>query len=876
MNYWANPEENGQYQVNIFPIVGEYGIRKNFGYMNKWRSAPLNDSIYHVFSAAGLHPGYWSFFNQLMNRNPFDQWVNLADLAEARGVHFDVYNAKGYQYPRTKIWVMKTYDRLTLIAIEKLKALPVDPKLEMFFRVYRPSVLVDNIEREEPEQPNRFKYKTLIYTSVVEFREIVQHYLAWKKLPGYTGVLVDGQIYDKDLSIAPPFDVSTVIEVWHDPTVIRSEIYNYNSLKDYYSILDKKRKVILHPPNKKGDFTLRYFDDNDYYLVGKSGKGLYLHRNNVTTVRQLTHRDVVIADDAIRNTCSYSEDLAIPNQVKIRVLIRATKWDRQWLHDSNRVRFLYRMPDADILRAFTGARSNMEEWRADNLEMSYANDFRRSQFRNLTTEGALKAVGYNAATRILSEPLFKAKYEPGSRGIDIPITYRDLGTAWEYDAEGKLLDFYNFSNSRHYSPRNPKCELVEFTFGESGRDIDILITNKSETISPNFDYRVYTSGYSIDKESLVGELTDVTGNEEIYSIENGIITWNKLDQVNQRGVIISNRKTLAYSFELDHLDKNLSFDVTHIYSPGGLISPINFAQIDLWLNDHPLIDNVDWFIKGNSIYIHNKQFIKEGPQKITIRGYGISPVKDHTLHETELGFIDGGVIGNFDRYHLRNDRATRIVIGGRLVHSDDVPRAERERPADQWNELNGLPYMVKHIHCPIRYVREYSNFPLKEEERKLDKKVSDYLTKYLPKPSKDEDAITWENGSPFPDGRNELPSIPNLLDKYRLFSPFLSVIVNTLVAGFIKLPEVIEEEKGVKFSDQDIYKLVQRFTWWLEFDPAKRDFDRRYFAIMPYANYEKVVVNKEEFLFIKQINDTFLDSVCIIEGHFEVNDNVRK
>lgn len=125
-------------------------------------------------------------------------------------------------------------------------------------------------------------------------------------------------------------------------------------------------------------------------------------------------------------------------------------------------------------------------------------------------------------------------------------------------------------------------------------------------------------------------------------------------------------------------------------------------------------------------------------------------------------------------------------------------------------------------------------------------------------------------------GSGNKPAIPNLQDKYRVFSPFMNVIVNTMVNNLLKLPKLIEEDGVSKYSDQDIYETIRRFTWWLEFDPTKKDFDQRYFAIMPYANHETLVVNSKELKFIKQINDTFLDSICIIEGHFEVNDNVRK
>ncbi|MDG4870861.1 hypothetical protein P8631_22945, partial [Guyparkeria sp. 1SP6A2] len=79
-----------------------------------------------------------------------------------------------------------------------------------------------------------------------------------------------------------------VVEIIHDPTVIRAEFYRYDQLPGYYSEMDKVRKLILHPPKVEGDFSLRYFDDNDYFLLGPKNYGLYFHRNNERSVRQLT------------------------------------------------------------------------------------------------------------------------------------------------------------------------------------------------------------------------------------------------------------------------------------------------------------------------------------------------------------------------------------------------------------------------------------------------------------------------------------------------------------------------------------------------------------------------------------------------------------
>jgi len=871
-NLWSNPEENQQYQVKMVRISGEFGVNGNFGYMRQWRSLPHPKRYFHVFSVGGLVPGYWNFMNHTNRRNPFDRWLNLGQLAKARGIQLDIYGERGFQYSRSNAWVMSTQDGLTLIALEKLRSFPFQPNETMYFRTYGPSQQISVGEQAMDETGNPFIYETMVFEKASEIPVITARYLKFKAMPGFTGTFLNGVLMPGAPNEITGLKIGDIVEIWHDPTVIRQEIYQYSSLKDFYSELDKKRKVILHPPKRPGDFTLRYFDDNDYYLLSPGGKALYLNRNSVGTIRQLTHVDVSIADDVIQQASTYVRELNDLTKLRVMVLIRETDWKITWPHEHQRLRYLYRMSDEDIVKAFTGERANMAEWTADGLERGPVIDLLRRQYGKIKKDDALLSVGYNAATRVLSETPIRATYQVGGRGIEVPLTYRDMFTAWEHDENGHLIGYWNVSNQRYYSPVSPACKLVEFTLGHSGRELDYTVTNQDTDVDKTYDIRVYVSAYSINTGGLVGELTDVTGNASIYKIVNGRLIWVGLNKVNQRGIILYNRGTLAYEFQLDHIDHSLAFALTHIYAPGGLIFPIPFAQVDIWLNGKCLVDKVDWLYKDKYCYIISKEFIVEGAQTIMVRAFGFKAGPDNPNDETELGFVDGGVIGRFDRYNLRADRVTRTVIYGSLIPTDEVPRAEREVPDDQWDPLNGRPYMVKHVHCPIRFVENYDNYPGKQRSREVDSRVSDYLTRWLPKPQSNAEEIHWEVNQPVRPVGSGVPVLPNLQDKYLLFSPFMNVVVNGVKNGLITIPELVGGETA--FNNQDIREALKSYEWWLAFDPIPLKFDRRYFAILPYANYEKLTVKAIQLMFIKQVNDLYLDSVCAIEGHFEVNNNV--
>lgn len=851
---WGNPEENHQYQVQTVRISDYYGDTDNFQYMNKWRTLPKKDTFYYVFSVGGLNPGYWNFCTNVLNRNPLDRWVNFSDVCTRRGVQLDIYNTKGYEFSRAKAWMMTTYDGLTFIALEKLKVYPIARGEEMYFRCYTASVAVARNQQLNVAGSNPYGYETMVYESPQELQQFTARYSYYKNLPGFTGVTHNGAYFHGSPSAIPNLAVGDVVEIFHDSTVIRSEIYQYKNLKDFYSTLDMKRKVIIHPAKQADDFTIRYFDDNDYYLLGKTPYGLYFNRNDETALRQLTHVDVAMADDRIQMMSEYHPDLKVVADIRILVLVRKTDWEYQWPHEHQRIRYLYRLDDVGIIRAMTGDRATVPEWTAANLEQGPVLSFTRKQLKELDRVGAKLAVGYNAATRILSESVIPVSGVPGSRGIEIPFTYRETGTAWEYDKKGLLIGFHSFINSRYFTPRSGNCVMVEFTLGEADRTLDYLVTNQDTPINPVNSIRVFTSAYSVLFEELVGPLTDVTGNTDVYEMVNGVLVWKTLDPVNQRGVILFNTKALCYTFELDHIDHSLSFAQTEIYEDGGLIFPIAFANSDLFLNGHPLIDNVDWVHDDKRFYIFNKEFLVDGPQTITYRGHQFHEDQTRPIQDTELGFVDGGVIGRMARYNLRDDRVTRTVINGALYLTDQVPAAETHSPDSLVSALNGKPYMVKHVYCPIKYVEPYDNFPGYAESRAVDQRVSDYLTLYLPKP------VTGA-------------VIPNLQDKYRLFSPFLSVVVNAILNRLLILPPLGEGETG--YSEQFIRDQVASYMWWLKYDPAVLGFDRRYFAIMPYANYSQLTVTARELVFIKQVNDSYLNSVCVIEGHFKVNNYVR-
>lgn len=848
-NMWGNPELDQQFQVKLERINADLGDANTFQYNGRWRVLPRPDKIYRVYTVGGLHPGYWNWFSQFHRKDPLDRWVNVSELAKYRGMQLDFYNTQGYHYVRSKTWIMPCYDGTVLVAIERVKPIKFLHTDVVYFRCYSPNTNIDRGEMALQEKSNPYVYETMTYENSTEMSTFQARYNTLKARPGFTGIFYNGVFYNKAPNTLRPA-VGDELEIWHDPTVKEVVYYDYSSLSDFYSDLDKKRKVILHPP-KTANTRVNYMDDNDYYLVGSGDKGLYFHRNDVTAVRQLTHRDVSLSDDQIRQQSNWLKELNDVKSLKIMVLVRDNKWSFNLVNEKNRIKYLYRLDDQGIMMAFTGQRATIPEWTAAGLEKSDTLSLMRSQIKNIDRDKVANALGYNAMTRVLSDTTFRVKYKPGQRGVKIPTSFWKSCTVFEHDANGSLLTYWHSVNSPYFSPRHPDCEIVELVVGKYGREIPYVVTTADQKIDPLYDYHVYKSKYSINDKKLVGDWIEATGTD-LYTITNGYLVWKKLDKVNERGIVVKGDRFLLHEFSLDHLDHSLSFSLDDIYLEPDKALPTTFANIDIWLNNKPLINVVDFIYENRKFYIHNRQHLVDGAQNIVVRCSGISKSMTEPVQELELGFVQGSVLGVNDRYNIRSDRATRLVVGGRLMVPDEFPRSETTAPSDVFNVLNGLPYMVKHNYQPILRVKDGFTYVGYEEARDLDKRISDYLTLWCKKP--------------------EGKVLDTMMDKYMLYSPFLNVIVNGIKNKFITVPAF--ETEQTQFSNQQLEDTVSLYKWWMKYDPIINDMDRRYFDIMPFANIGLVTVTSHEFIFIKQINDYYLKSACSIEGNFRINNNV--
>lgn len=913
---WGNPELDSQHQIKLARISSNQGLINDFSFMGKTRFLPKEKIFYHVFTLGGLDKGFWNLGSRGNSWYPHDTWIKASQFSHDRGVALNIYRGDGSLFPCNETYIMDCFEGPTLLIVPVNINYPLRTDKNLYLRCYSTDINVNTIKEEDREK-FRFGYSSAIIKKPKDFDPVKLAYDTWVGYKmGMVSFFLNGTM--RPIAGYVP-ELGDLVEVVYDPSVEMILKYAYKKMPDYLSEIDKKRKVILFPNFRNKPHKYRYYDDCDFYVHNKrNGNAYYYHRNSEDAVRQLTHQDYGMAVPYVELLMNrlITEDptkKTTPADIEIMVVYRKTRWQFDLGPTSSRINDLYLLEDPNkIIQAMTGSTSNIPEWTAAKLEYSATNKVLNGIITSLTSNTVREALGYNGCSVAMSNsPLYMPFVTPGDPnfnpiyttppytsglGYEVPPTFVERSTAYEYDVDGLLIRKVDVRNQEWYAPKKDAF-YVEWSLGEATTWLDYTVSHKDVKIRCGYGFRVYKAAWAIDPNweppvdivkneirvtqdgndiypvgraeikalrwnespgdgegegipeggKVVGDWIDITDTDE-YRIENGFIIWN-FDTVNNVGMVVTDYRHLYNEFEQSHIDNSLSFAITHKWSIGGSLLPLEPGQIDIWMNRHPLIENVDYILDFPNVYIINKMWLKEGKQFFQYRGTGLS--KNGLVNTSELGFIADGVLGYNGRYNLRIDRPTKTITGGRLYLTPTVDWAEDINHGNNMKHLNGFPYEVKHIYSANKYVDWYDTYWGYDKSRELDVRVSNYLTEYA----------TYKS--------NEPKNVVYLeKDKYRLYSPFLSQIVNELMLGFMTAPTPSGDAKP--YPDQVVYDLVKQHEWMLKYDPIIRKLDLDFFTVHPYNNWTTAKLTADQLTFVNVVNDLFLEGKVKIEGHFEV------
>lgn len=834
-NIWCNPLQDNQFVIKPQRISAGYGAINRVIGLNRFINLPKVDRHYHVFQVGQLSPGMLN----LLERYPSwsaEKWYTFSEAMNALNLYTTIYNEHGVNIPRSISHFMFTREKCLMFAIER------DPRIQynldednIYFRVYTNAYFTG---KEATISGAKIITKSYEITNMQSILNAQKDYREAIARPGHTEVFVNGFLVP---TLSPvTVKAGNLVEWVHDGSVKRVVTFKHKDLPSFISTMDKKHKYILHY-NDNDLNTIDFQDDVDLFISlpdNKVGiKGRYYPKNQPMAMRNLTHRDYSVPGEFVDFVGAHLLN-ATQAELKLEDLnvimkIREGGYKRPVVFDANHIPDMYKMRDADIIRAMTGIISFPPIWHADNLEKADYTKVMRSKYSEIDIKMVEGAYGYDSMSQILANtPTRAVRFGTQPVAKLAEITQKN-STVYEFDTAGGLLGWWPHANDDDYEARNKDTMLIEAIVGEGGYRADVSLGTNNFMVPPG-EVRVY---YRDEPVGLpVGKWEDITDDPRYEITSGGVFKWLPF-QRNYKIMVRGCAKFLAYDFRIRPSQGLLQFQLTEQMPSGtGYVNvpmEVPMGQLQVWLNGRNLVRDIDYVVNFPNVIINNFDFLKH-PANITdqyvhvrFTGFCTSDMKLEAVRET--GFVQGGALGIPTRYQSRDNKVLHMSVGGYVKHRDDLRFFETITSLDPLSPMNGRPYQIEDIAPPLKdYVRSRT-WDLREKSIVTNKLVSDYLSMYF-KPNK-----VWQNSA--------------APERWQLVSPFFSHIVYLLKNNRFNIPD------DTPLTDMQVRTMCKPYEALFALDPLNEDFklDDKFTLIRPHAVAAGVDLTRPQYRFLQTV-----------------------
>jgi hypothetical protein len=816
-NVWCSPFQDDQ-ALLLLSRVSPIERYRDY-YYDRWErvALPTLKEDYHVYQIGQNNQ------TRLNLSTKFNVWVNAAEICATNSMTIEFYLGTGIQLCRSRVWIMLGEDYNYTVAIQMQDTIANIDYVEVFMRVYKNAYFGSDMDTVGAV---KIACNGGLITSNAQALALQQEYLGFKAKPkGFAYAFNNGFYVDNFLP--DQVKVGDHVEYLYDASVDEVVDFKIDDLLTFTSELDGQLKFLLHPPKKLD--SIDYRDDIDLWIIKKSSggrfKGRYYNRNAEVSVRMVTHRDWSVPTSFVQAVIDSEPEWLNTTGLYLRVVIRKAGYNRPLVDEHHRIKELYKLTDAAIIRAMIGLDSTVVEWTAATLEKSAYTRIMRSFFKDLSAVEVLYAYGYNATAKLVGDTPVMVKY--GS--FKVPIGYQWKSTVYEYDEQGLLTGWRYHSNGDTYYPMVSTTKMVEFVDGEGGRLADFQLSKSICVVDKLSSYRFYVSPINVAGVPF-NDWKDVTDDPDYYTVgSSGIVSW-KIDPSGQLGVVKGNSKFISYDLDIAEYNHVYKFTLNHS-SQQAQVLHIPPGRLDIWMNGRALVENIDYFVNYPEVVVCNKEYLKTGKQSFTIRGYHFCKEDMTRELSSQRGYIKHGFMSVNNIYDLRDDKVVRVVAAGRTFHRDQVSFAEDQRLVTANGLTNGRPYLIQDVIVPVRGVIDYDTYPLRASSIDLDERVSDYLTSKLPELNTD-----GESG---------------IINHYELYSPTMGRLIYDMGMGLV-LPLI-----GTA-PESEVAKLMLPYLHLLIADPCRQDMDFRYLSIHPHPSKFVLTVTQMTYVFLQRINMLYL------------------
>lgn len=826
-NVWCSSKQDKQTIVNPFRLSKKEGVLNFFKLHYDFMELPTRKEKYHLFQIGQYYPNLISLMD-----GKEDGWVSMVTCCNKNNLVLNLYNNHGIEYPKGLIYYKVTKDKNLLFAVKQDNKIPINLGIEeLFIRVYSNFFFQTSYASEKSHRIE------VVYDKPKTIEDILilkNKFISLSAEQGLTTCYINGYL-NTHLDLVT-VKVNDCVEIVFDGSVYKTVLFDIKGLDGFNSLLDNKRKYLLHYQGVQ-DY-IDYHDDIDFHIVNPTIEdrlmGVYYHRNKEDSVRQLSHKDYAITRPYVDGYFDSHKDWNPLSDLKIMMSIRMSGNNRKLINGYSRIKELYTLHDEDVRRALLALDSTVPFWRADNLELHNYPKLMGSLIKDIDHSLVESVYDYYTVAEIIgSSPTIGYKHSD-QVSIDMPYALVRSRTSYEYNKEGKLVN--NRAgivgmNEYTYTTPNLDCYAVE---NLSGIGSDIIFDNYGEqfvSLDSDSTHRMYVCDLD-NKSKPLNNWTDVTGSE-LYKIENNVLEW-LVDRELYYTAVRSDLFFLSTTNKSTFNNGNLTFKIMVRQKHNDKIISdtlkIPFGELDVFLNGYSLIENIHYFVDFPKVAIVTKDFyqgdINKDIQEITVRYKGFDIESNNNNNS---GFIKHALLSRNTIYNLLNNRVQRFTIDGRLVLKEDLLFSEVNRTVTIPNVANGLPYSAKEIVVPLRNFTNVDTYSYRKNALEVDKIVSDYLSDKLPEIVID---------------------IPNTIGKINeLYSPFINKLIYDLEHNLFTDQRIFSE-----YTMDMLESMLSSYLPLLKMCPTQTQNypDPKYTIIHPHNRKYVITLNHYKYKLVKK------------------------
>lgn len=845
-NVWCTPEQDRQFIFKPAKVSPASGAKRYVEVMHTVVPLPNNTDIFYVYQIGSVDA---DLLNILVSVNT---WTPVSRLCRENDLVVDLYTDSGVQFPRFASYMMVAKNNTVFVAVKHMaKIQPGLSNNPLYVRFYS-NAYFNSVRNSTDGHPDSIYTYGLVVGSQNDILDVQSSFATYRALVGHVYGFINGYMVN-DITIQNTV-AGDVIEFVYDSTIKDIRDYAVSDLSVFHSILDSVNKFLL------ADFTydsntIQFQDDIDFWLYRDQPlnkiKGVALHKNLPSCVRMITHKDYALSADVIQSFVANSGLFSSLSDVRVRMHIRNSGYDRPLVFETNRIHELYKLDPLNRLKAMVGVDAVLPQWRAENLENNAYVKIMGNYSQFITAEQVETAYGYNAISKILADTPQRVVDDNGELSALLPVGLRTNSTVYEYAANGRLNDVITHSGGEYHvaSSSVPGCSLIEVVSGRGGLHSGSIFNTNNVPLLEGVGYRFYKATKNTAPSGQVWEAC-VEGDD--YGISNGVLTW-RLPLISWDVQVRGDDRFVSYELTLPETEMLFQFSINANCTVEAELEnrPVSvpYAELDLWLNRRALVYGIDYKVQWPVVTIINKEWANaSGVNKVYVRCRGFCNDDFKFVDDSETGMVVANLLSQDHQVGIRDDRVLRIVVNGAVKHRDDLKFAENGMPTVSHVD-NNKPYSIRSLDVGLSEFVSAENSAdsgFKLFAKEIDRRISQYLTTRLPEPE-----IT-------------VPSIGT--NKYQLYSPFLAKIFYDLVNNNLDSAIYLEDR-----TDNQVRTALRAYEPLLALDPCLNNkLDLDLFVIGPFPNNSTVTTTLRKRLFLERVCRLYLNNRVDLTPHITV------